>query len=125
MCSQFANPFGIDRATRVFRAPSKFLLNLKQPVVLGDSLPTARRAGLKLPHTRCHAEISNSCVVGLAGPMRHDGGIAVFLGHFNAAQRFRYRANLIQLDQDGIAMPSRIPRSKIFGLVTKMSSPTS
>src|ERR1019366_5664351 len=54
-----------------------------------------------LPHTSCHAEISNGCVVGLAGTMGHDG-IVVFFGHLNAAQGLGHRANLIQLDEDGI-----------------------
>ena len=34
--------------------------------------------------------------------MRDNGGISALFGHFNGVERFRERADLINLDQDGV-----------------------
>jgi len=45
---------------------------------------TARRPNLDLADAGCHAEISNRSIVGLAGTMRHDSGIAMCPGELYA-----------------------------------------
>ena len=42
-------------------------------------------------------------VLGFAGAMGDDRGVGGFLGHFDAVHGFRQGADLVQLDQDGVA----------------------
>jgi hypothetical protein len=84
VCSQLGGRFGKGSPASVLGATSKLFFNFKQPVVLCDPFSTARRPNLDLADAGCHAEISNRSIVGLAGTMRHDSGIAMCPGELHA-----------------------------------------
>ena len=60
------------------------------------------RAGLDLPAIGRDREIGDGRILGLAGAVRHDGGIAGALRHLDGGQRLGQRADLVDLDEDRI-----------------------
>ena len=82
---------------------TQILLNAEQLVVLGNALGAAGGAGLDLAGVQGNGQISNGGVLGLAGAVRADGGLAGLVGHLDGLQRLGNRTDLVQLDQDGVA----------------------
>ena len=80
----------------------EFVLDLQKAVVFRDALAAAGRARLDLAHAGSHGKISDAGVVGLARTMRDDRAITVLTSNLDAFQRFRQRADLVQLDQNGV-----------------------
>ena len=58
--------------------------------------------GLNLSGIRRHGDIGNGRVLGFTRAMTDHSRVMVFLCQINGRQRFRKRANLIYLDQNGI-----------------------
>ena len=56
-----------------------------------------------IPGGNC--EIGNARIVGLSGAVRDDSTIAVRPRHLDAFERLGHRANLVQLDQNGVRNP--------------------
>src|SRR5579863_3350044 len=90
------------RLPRKFTLASQFLLDAQQLVVFGGTIRARQRAGLDLPAIGRDREVGDGGILGLARAVRHDGGIASLVGHFDRAQRFRQCADLIDLDQDRV-----------------------
>src|SRR5574340_1770407 len=63
-------------ASRVARRVAEFFLNAQQLVVLRHAIGTRQRAGLDLHHVGAHRQIGDGGILGLAGAVRHHGGIA-------------------------------------------------
>ena len=81
---------------------AQLLLDAQQPVVLGDALAAGRRAGLDLAGARRDDEVGDGRVLGLAAAMADDRRPAGLLRHLDAVQRLGERADLVELDQDGV-----------------------
>ena len=124
----------VPRATRVERRlageaghRAELLLDPQQLVVLGDAVAARGGAGLDLTAAGGHREVGDRRVLGLAA----SGGSPCRCSRRGAASAMQSRvsvrrADLVDLDQDRVARsPSAMPSARIFGLVTKMSSPTS
>src|ERR1035437_7181721 len=80
----------------------EFLFDLQKAVVFCDALTAADGARLDLAHAGRHGKVGNAGVIGLARTMRDDRAIPVLTSNLNAFERFRHRADLIQLDQNGV-----------------------
>jgi hypothetical protein len=105
--------------------PSNFL-DPQQLVVFADAVGAAQRAGLDLAGVGRHRDIGDGGVFRLTGAMADDRRVTGFLRHLNRIQRFRQRADLVDLYQDRVGgARSSIPRFRNFVLVTNRSSPTS
>ncbi len=79
-----------------------------------------------LPAVRRDGEVGDRRVFGLARAVRHDRAVARFVRDLDGLQRFGQRADLVDLDQDGVgdALGDAL-RAGASALVTKRSSPTS
>src|SRR5688500_15648581 len=75
----------------------------QQLVVLGDAIGAARAAGLDLAGARGHGEVGNERVLGLAAAVADDVAEARAASHLDRLERLGQRADLIDLDQDGVA----------------------
>ena len=85
-----------------------------------------QRAGLDLRRGGGHREVGDGGVLGLAGAVRDDRGVAAPLGHGDRLQGLGQRADLVDLDQDRVGdalVDAFAGRSSV--LVTNRSSPTS
>src|ERR1039457_4144798 len=107
------------------RPRTEGLLDPQQPVVLRDPLAPASGTGLEMSGTDGDGEIGERGVLRLAGTMRHEDAVARAPGHRDRLERFGDRADLVELDEDGVRPLSFTPRAMISGFVQKMSSPTS
>src|SRR6185437_5999920 len=85
-------------------------------IVLGDTVAAARRPRLDLASVDGNNDIRDSGVLGFAGSMRYDGGVAGALGHFNGIQRFGEGADLVHLDEDGVPYPAFDSLSESLGV---------
>ena len=79
------------------------LFNAKKLIVLGDPVGAGWGAGFDLPGIGCHHDVGNRRVLGLAGAVRDNGGVTCLLGKLNRGQRLGQRANLVDLDQNGVS----------------------
>ena len=84
--------------TRILRDVKELVLNAQQLVVLCDAVGAAGRAGLDLPGVDGHGDVRDRGVLGLAGAVADDGGIARAVCHLDGVQRLGQRADLVDLD---------------------------
>ena len=49
-----------------------------------------------------HGQVGDGGVLGLAGAVAHDAGVAGLLGHLDGVQRLGQAADLVDLDEDGV-----------------------
>ncbi|EDT89704.1 hypothetical protein BIFLAC_02337 [Bifidobacterium animalis subsp. lactis HN019] len=87
----------------VFGGRTELFLNLEQAVVLGDALATCRGAGLDLAGVLGDGEIGDRGVRRLARTMGDHGGEAVLRGQLDGVEGLGNGANLVELDQQGVA----------------------
>src|SRR5690606_21949853 len=66
----------------------QFLFDTQQLVVLGHAVRARQRARLDLHGVGGHRDIGNGGVFGFARTVRHDGGVAGALGHFDGGEGF-------------------------------------
>src|SRR5450759_3437176 len=90
------------RFPRIFRLRAQLLLDPQQLIVLGDAVRARQRSGFDLAAIGGDREIGDGGVLGLAGTVRHHGGVAGLVGHFDRIKRLRQRADLVDLDQNGV-----------------------
>ncbi len=88
---------------RILGDVAQFLFDAEQLVVLGHAIRAARRAGLDLAGVEGHGDVGDGRVFGLAGAVRNDGGVAGAVGHLDGVQRLGQGADLVDLDEDGVA----------------------
>src|SRR5712692_4133579 len=91
---------------------AQLLLDAQQLVVLGDAVGARGGAGLDLTGAHSHDKISDEGVFGLARAVRNDGRVARLTGHLDGLDRFGYRADLVELDQNGVGNLLRNPPRK-------------
>src|SRR6202035_2303269 len=87
---------------RIFRLRAQFLLDPQQLIVLGGAIGARQRAGFDLAAIGGDRKVGDGGILGLAGTVRHDGGIAGLVGHLDRGERLRQRTDLVDLEQDGI-----------------------
>ena len=92
---------------------------------LAKPVRARQRTGFDLAAVGRNGEVGNRGVLGFAGTVRHHAGVAGTVRHLDRVQRFRQRADLVDLDQHRIGQPSFDARGRGAGLVTNRSSPTS
>ena len=86
---------------------------------------SAGGAGLDLAGVQRQRQVGNGGVLGLAGAVGRNGGVARLVRHLDGLERLRDRADLVQLDEDGVAAAQLMPLARRSVLVTNRSSPTS
>ena len=77
----------------------KLFLDFQKPVVFFYPLGSARCACLDLSGTKSNGNIRNRRVSSLAGAVRNNRAVSVFLRHADRVKRLSQRANLIDLYQ--------------------------
>src|SRR6266496_3123774 len=82
---------------------AKLLFDAQELVVFVYTLTTRGCARLDLTGVGADGQISNSRVFGFPGPMRDDGREAGRTCHVHRLERFGDGADLVDLDQDGVA----------------------
>src|ERR1035441_6638364 len=75
----------------------------QQSVVFRDAFGTAEGAGLDLASACSNRKVRNESVLGFARPMRSHRAVAGLLCHRHSLQSLGHRADLIQLDQNGVS----------------------
>ena len=79
---------------------------------LADAVGAAGGAGLDLAGVQGHGEVGDGGVLGLAGAVGDDGGVARAVGHLDGVQGLGQGADLVDLDEDGVGdVQSRCPSS--------------
>src|SRR5271169_767711 len=78
-------------------------LDAQELVVFGDAVGAGGGAGFDLACAHGDDEIGEERVFGFAAAMGDDGGVICFARHFDGFDGLTDRANLIELDQDGVA----------------------
>jgi 4-amino-4-deoxy-L-arabinose transferase-like glycosyltransferase len=84
-------------------ARTQLLGDREQAIVLGGALGAAGGARLDLPRATGHRQISDEGIFGLARAVRDDRAISRLRGARHGRARLAQRADLIDLDQDGVA----------------------
>src|SRR6478735_5387023 len=87
---------GVDRGV------VELLLDAQQLVVLGDPLGPRRGAGLDLAAVGRDGEVGDRGVLGLAGAVAHHAPVPRALGHLDGVERLGERADLVDLDEQGV-----------------------
>ena len=82
---------------------AQFFLDAQELVVLGHAIGTAERASFDLTGISGHGYISDGGILCFSGTVGGNGGVACTMSHFDGIEGFRERANLIDLDEDGIS----------------------
>src|SRR5579883_490125 len=90
------------RLARICRLLAELLLDAQQLVVFRGAVGARERSGLDLPAIGGDREIGDGGVFRLAGAMRHHGSVAGLVGHLDGRERLGQRADLVDLDEDGI-----------------------
>jgi hypothetical protein len=83
--------------------PLQPLLNPQELVEFRHPLAAAARTGLDVAGAGRHRQIRDEGVLGFARPVGDEAAVAIARRQFHRVQRFRHRADLIQLDEDGVA----------------------
>src|SRR5271156_2571492 len=78
-------------------------LDAEELVVFGDAVGAGGGAGFNLAGAHSDDEIGEEGVFGFAAAMGDDGGVIGFAGHFYGFDGFTHGADLIELDEDGVA----------------------
>src|SRR5215208_5752050 len=81
---------------------AQLLLDAQQAVVLGDALAAGGSARLELAGVGGDDEVGDGGVLRLAGAVADHGGPAGALGRLHGLKRLGERADLVELDQDGV-----------------------
>ena len=110
-----ALPLDLAQAA-VGRLAVQCLFNAQQLVVLGHAVGTTQGTGLDLTSTGRHRQIGNGGVLSLSGAVGNDSRVTGVLGHLDGIQGFTEAADLIELDQDGIANALVDPLLQDFGV---------
>src|SRR5437867_4971527 len=74
----------------------------QEPVVLGDAIRTTQRAGFDLCSRRRYREIGDRHILGLPRAVGDHRRVTRLGRHLDCRQGFAQRADLVQLDQNGI-----------------------
>ncbi len=129
-----------EEASSPFRHPRGLIAARPANRAIGPSSSSMRRSWLYFatrsvreaepvlicPQFGGHREVGDGRVLGLAAAVAHHAGVAGAAGQGHAVEGLGEGADLVDLDQHRVARcPSAIPSARIFGLVTKRSSPTS
>jgi hypothetical protein len=69
---------------------------------LASAIGTRQRTGLDLHRISGHRDVGDGGVFGFAGAVRDHRGVARALGHLDGGEGFGQRADLVDLDQDGV-----------------------
>ena len=81
---------------------AEFLFDAEELVVFGDAVGAGGGAGLDLSGSGGDSEIGDEGVFGFAGAVGDHGIVAGLAGELDGLDRFGDRANLIELDEDGV-----------------------
>ena len=104
-CEPLLGPLALDVVegvqTGVLGLALQLLLDADELVVLGHAVGPAGGAGLDLAGVAGHGQIGDGHVLGLAGAVAHDAGVAGLLGHLDGLERLGERADLVHLDENG------------------------
>src|SRR5690606_34859263 len=101
-----------DAAARIFRRLAKLLLDADQLVIFREPVGTAEAAGLDLAAVGGNRKIGDRRILGLARAVRHYGGVARLMRHLDRFQRLRQRADLVDLDENGVGNAALDPIAK-------------
>lgn len=82
---------------------TQLLLDAHELVVLGHTVRAAHTARLDLAGIGGHGDIGNCGVLSLTRAVGGHGVVAMAMGHLDSFQRLGEGANLVDLDEDGIA----------------------
>ena len=89
-------PFDIKRLhARELCCHAQLFLNAEQLVVLRNTLTSARCAGLDLAGVQRNCKICDGGILGLAGAVGRDGGVACLVGHLDGFQSLGYGTDLV------------------------------
>src|SRR5438093_7542788 len=100
---ELAGEAGEGVAARITGGSAQLELDLHEPVVFGVALAPRERSGLDLPAAERDAQIGDGRVLGLARAVGDDGGVARPPGELDGRDGLRERADLIHLDEHGVA----------------------
>ena len=81
---------------------AELFLDPEELVVLGHPVGAGGGAGLDLARAGGHGDVGDGRVLGLAGAVGDDVPVAGPLGHLDHVEGFGQRADLVDLDQDGV-----------------------
>ena len=81
---------------------TQFLLNLKQPVVLGSPFSPNRHSGLDLAAVEGHDQVGNNGIFCFTGTFGYLYAVSVAIGVFRRVKGFGKRTDLIYFEQHGI-----------------------
>src|SRR5215475_15604897 len=90
------------RLACIARFVAQLLLDADELIVLGDAVGARQRARLDLAGIGGDRDIGDGVVLRLARAMRNYGRVARALSHCHGLERFRQRADLVDLDQDRV-----------------------
>src|SRR5918997_2336444 len=93
------------RPSRVVRRTPEHILYAQQLVVLRDALAAGRGPSLYLPGVHSHREVRDRRVFGLAAAVANHGRVPRFVREVYGLERLRERADLIDLDENGVPHP--------------------
>src|SRR5208283_2485208 len=87
---------------RVNRVLTEQLFDAQKLVVFRQTIRAAQGTGLDLAAVRGHGYVGDGCVLGFAGAVREDGGVAVELRELHGVERLGKRTNLVHFHKNGI-----------------------
>ena len=88
---------------------AQLFLYQQQAVVLGGSLAAHGGARLDLPRADADGEVGYRRVFGFARTVAYHRSPAGVFGHADGVERLAHRANLVELDQDGVGRAALYP----------------
>src|SRR5580658_6458762 len=88
---------------QVDRAAAQLFLNAEQLVVLCNAVGAADGARLDLSYAGRNGEVGDEGVLGFAGAVRDDRGVAVTAAQVDSLKGFGNSADLVDLDENRIA----------------------
>ena len=94
----------------------QLLLDPQQPVVFLHPLGAAGGAGLDLAGIQGCGQVGDGGVAGLAGAVGDDGGVPGAVGQLDGLQGLGEGADLVELDEDGIAAAKLDALGEAFGV---------
>ncbi len=95
---------------------AQLLFDAKKLVVLGNTVRTARSAGLDLASVGCNREVGNGNVFGFAGTMGHNACITCLLCHLNSLKGLGEGTDLVNLYQDCVSATKLDALGKALGV---------